>query len=323
MSGLIINPYVFSVPSGGACETPILETFTRTDYNTNDQGGYRFRANYDISACAFRLWARNTDDHTLRLWRVSDSTLLTSEVVTPAGTDDWFEVPFSASVPLTEGAYYIVSVRHAHAGAWGNGMTEYPPAHSAISYARNRRQAVDTMPATEGSISSFPAVELLFGGSPPSPLPQWPGIESWTSPGIHTHGFSDRVGWRFTTKANALSVTALRAYARLEHTRRVILHRDSDSAVLASEDIVAGADQWTDAAITPVTLAAGTTYSISSRPISGGNGMYRTTEGYVYDPEIRNAVGLFGSANDGRPTGTTGIDNYLSAADFLYERAAS
>lgn len=321
MSGLIINRYAFGAgaPPAAACDTyGLVPPYQNSAYVSTNQLGWRFRANYEVNACSLRVWARNTDLHTLRLWRASDQTLL-AEVDAAPTTADWVDVPLPSPVTLAAGATYVVSVRCPTNSAF-RGDDEWFPTTLAVSYDTAVRDASDVYPAT--ILTYIAAVDIVYADATPDPRPSWPGVTLVSA--SSTHSFNERIGYRAFTKANPLLVTHLRTFVRLAHTRRVIIHRVSDGAVIAQADILGIPNTWAEAAITPVTLEANTQYTFSSRYISGTNGMYRSSA-HSLDYELvsrgtTNAQGILGGVNDSLPGTVVAIDSYIDAADFRYER---
>jgi hypothetical protein len=94
-----------------------------------------------------------------------------------------------------------------------------------------------------------------------------------------------RFGRRFTVGSTALDIDLLRIFAPTAATYRVMVHRQSDSASMASADIVVGAgdvDAWKEASITPVTLAASTQYVVSARAVGVSVNVYRNPTSIAY-----------------------------------------
>ena len=95
-----------------------------------------------------------------------------------------------------------------------------------------------------------------------------------------------------------------------------MIHRVSTGATIASVDITSAADAWVDVSITPVSLAAGVQYVISSREITGASmNVYRNHTGLTFDPAIGSISYKFDSG-DTLPTSTPG--NTYAYARFLF-----
>lgn len=302
-------------PEPIGCDQSGLATFTASNGVSAFQNGYRFRANRAITVCALKVMPRTTSQHTLRLWRVSDQELLATATHTPSGTGTWIDVPITP-VTLTPGEFYAVTARTP--GELNYLQSEFGASqHPAIAYDRAVYNTGDAYPT--GVDSSLRAVDILF--TDPGGALAIPAITSWSSPSLFAANTNARQGWQFTLKGNPITVTKLTHYGRGSAAAvwRVILHRNSDGAALAQADITKIQDAWAEESITPVALAANTTYTISGRRISGSNESHRNPTDPVLDPEFRNVVGRFGEVNDNRPTTNVGLD-YLPAASFIYER---
>lgn len=147
------------------------------------------------------------------------------------------------------------------------------------------------------------------------------GITSWTTPGSAVV-LSGRLGWVFQVTDGPITVTKLRTFtgAAGNATWRVMIHRNSDDAVMTQADIVTNASgQWFEMAVTPVALADDDTYTISARLIGAtSTTIYRNPTGVVYASQISLVDdGVSGAASDDRPTGATG-NAYTPMADMVF-----
>lgn len=78
--------------------------------NGAHQRGPVFTFAQAVTAIGARVWVKSNGNETLRLWRVSDETLLASvEVVAVA--NEWVEGMFSSPVALTSGVQYCIATR--------------------------------------------------------------------------------------------------------------------------------------------------------------------------------------------------------------------
>ena len=82
---------------------------------------------------------------------------------------------------------------------------------------------------------------------------------------------SHQVGWAFDVGATDLEVVALRVYVGAANPETIRLWRTSDQALIASAGVTTVTDTWVEAAITPVTLAAGARYAVTTRRPSGSD----------------------------------------------------
>ena len=146
-------------------------------------------------------------------------------------------------------------------------------------------------------------------------------IESWATPGATTAPGITRLGWVFTVGAVPVTVEALRHFAAAASSNewRIMIHRNSDSEIMAQVDIAyVAADEgtWVSEGVTPVVLAASTAYTISGRRLTG-NLIYWEPTGVVMASEVTvTNSGVYGSS-DARPTTNTGGD-YRPVADFEF-----
>jgi hypothetical protein len=110
VSGLVINPYAFAA-APAASDTLITTAPTGTVFGSSGQWGWEFQANANLNVTALRLRTNSTPAQYVFLWRVSDTTLLASETITPTSTADFAEVALGTPVALTSGAKYVLSAR--------------------------------------------------------------------------------------------------------------------------------------------------------------------------------------------------------------------
>lgn len=144
-------------------------------------------------------------------------------------------------------------------------------------------------------------------------------VVTWDSVASNT-AWNVRLGWQFTVGGSDVTVTALTHYGRAATaaTWRVMIHRNSDNAVVASADIAKIENEWARAEITPVTLSAGVAYTVSGRVISGAQNFYINPTNVVVAPIVTAGSHVAGNASDVRPTGATG-STYYPVASFEYE----
>jgi hypothetical protein len=114
MSGLIINPYAFATGGGGGSydQYGITTVGTVTTIVSNVQVGWEFTvggSDLEVGKVRAQLGHQVTNE-TVRIWRVSDSSLIASAELTPV-TGTWVEVDLSSAVTLVSGSNYIVTTR--------------------------------------------------------------------------------------------------------------------------------------------------------------------------------------------------------------------
>jgi len=143
---------------------------------------------------------------------------------------------------------------------------------------------------------------ILFIDDSGAPAPAFWGITSWATDGSASTG-SARYGWTFTVVGgDDLACSKLRANTSTSQTERVIIHRNSDNAIIAQADIVTpGANGWGDASVTPFVLVNGVAYTISTRA-TGGNRSFRINNTVTFDSRLGSISGVNATSGDSRPT---------------------
>lgn len=120
---------------------------------------------------------------------------------------------------------------------------------------------------------------------------------------------SARLGWVFTVTGGNLLCNSLRVRVRTSTSGNelVIVHRNSDDAVMASATINTNAsDTWFAATVADFTLVDGETYTVSSRRggTSRATGQNPTV---TYNSALTGlSTGTVTSSDDNRPTGASG-----------------
>jgi hypothetical protein len=118
-------------------------------------------------------------------------------------------------------------------------------------------------------------------------------------------GEAERLGYSFTVGATPLTVNTLAIYARNSTAvESVIIHRNSDGAVIASANVTSVLNVWATASIAPVTLAASTAYTISTRAGGSARNLYYFPTGLSFYAGITFSNYVFGTS-EARPTSTT------------------
>lgn len=104
---------------GGGVETFFIEaTSGEGSTSSNIQVGYRFTANADFDLKGLRARVGSSGvGLTLRLWRVSDTTLLDSVTVVAAGSSTWVQADFASPVALANGSDYVITLRRTDGGS--------------------------------------------------------------------------------------------------------------------------------------------------------------------------------------------------------------
>lgn len=143
----------------------------------------------------------------------------------------------------------------------------------------------------------------------PDQEPFW-GIASVSGEAV-VSSFDQRLGWQFTVGASDLTVNALRVKSSA-NDERVMIHRVSDGAIMATADIGGNNLSFVAAGISPVTLSAGAAYTISSRRASGGTrNIWRNPSSITYYAGFTRTGGVFGTDHNLPTTTTTGVYSFV------------
>lgn len=134
-------------------------------------------------------------------------------------------------------------------------------------------------------------------------IPPFWGITSYALDGSTSTG-SARYGWVFTVTGGAdIACNKLRANTPVAGSERVIIHRNSDDAVMAQADITTpGSNAWAAASVTPFVLQNGVTYTISARRPDGLSRSHRIGNTVAFDSRLTSISGVSAPAGDARPT---------------------
>lgn len=163
-----------------------------------------------------------------------------------------------------------------------------------------------------GLLTQFGLSRATGGGGGAS----FTGITSWATPGTASSYFQ-RVGWEFQVGASPITVTALRHFGRSNGAVwRVMIHRVSDGAEIASADITSVNGAWAEESVSG-TLEAGVNYRISGRAVSGSTNLRVNPTDLVLSDAISyvNSGNSYTGAGDDMPTGdASGV--YVPVADF-------
>lgn len=158
--------------------------------------------------------------------------------------------------------------------------------------------------AEDVSVMVLRSFSVIPGGMPSAGT----GVVDWTSPGVQG-GTNTRVGWRFTVGDSPITVTHLRLFriTGQDLEERVIIHRNSDGAVMASLEIAGGtADEWFEQELSsPVVLEGGVQYTISSvraHEEFPGRLFYMNPEGIEMSSLVTEVRSVYGTASDDLPT---------------------
>src|SRR5215203_1356733 len=226
--------------------------------------GYAFTPNKALTVTSLGGYFNGT--RTVYLFNRSTGALLASTPVTSANA--WAYATITP-VTLTAGTPYSVAVyTQGSGGSYRTGMTSMPStlADATIDGTCYRPTSTAEPCASSGLVAgtNYGMVDIKY--TAPKPLYQpTDGTLFTDGPGDYT------VGYAFTPN-KALTVSSLGGFFNC--IRTVYLFNRSTGATLASATVTS-ANNWAYTAITPVTLAAGTAYSVAVY-LPGTGGAYRS-----------------------------------------------
>jgi hypothetical protein len=311
-------------PAAGPCD--IAETWTTVAANlgqalyqptdgvlyTNVAGdavaGYGFKPNKTIVVTALGGFFNGTK--TVYLFDRTNGAVLASASVTSA--NNWAYTPIQP-VTLLLNNPYSVAVYSAGAGAYRASMSSMPStlADATIEGTCYRNGNTGEPCASSGLITgtNYGMVDIKYLVSNPLYQP--------TDGTLYTDVSGDFIaGYGFTPNKN-LTVTSLGGL--WNGTKTVYLFNRTTGAVLASASVTS-ANSWIYSGITPVTLTAGTPYTVAM--YSAGAGAYRG--GLSSMPSSRADATIDGTCyrpgNSGEPCAASGLlaGNNYGMADIKY-----
>lgn len=149
---------------GGAEEAGITALGSITSFSGYLQFGWEFTVGAsDLTVTKLRLYSAGAASEELRLWRVSDTTLLGSVAITSA-TAEWVEGTLASPVVLSSGANYVVSVRRPGVGS--HAYYYAPPANvsfnSAVTYVRARFINSTAFPSSVEANRVYGIADIMF-----------------------------------------------------------------------------------------------------------------------------------------------------------------
>jgi hypothetical protein len=155
---VVINPFVFSAPVSAS--TGITSFTVTSSSTTSNQNGWEFTTNAAITVTKLRVYVGDTGSQTLRLWQVSDATLLGSVVVT-SSTNAWVEGALSSPVALASGQNFIVTTRRSSPVYTTNLSTSYVM-NAAVTLVSNRTSTGDSMPTSTITLRLQGIPDIVF-----------------------------------------------------------------------------------------------------------------------------------------------------------------
>lgn len=145
---------------------------------------------------------------------------------------------------------------------------------------------------------------LMADAASPGPSTSW-AVPSYSLIDGNTVALISRLGWSFTVTGGDMLVSRLRVILAdsLANPENVRIHRNSDNALMTQADITPSFQNYVEAGISPITLADGAAYTISSR--NSATRSVRRNNTVTFSPRVTViSTGLFGS-DDNRPTSVT------------------
>lgn len=151
---------------------------------------------------------------------------------------------------------------------------------------------------------------------PEEPAPFW-GQATYNVADGTTSSSNGRWGWQFTVGNEAVEINTLRVIVADSSVsvERVLIHANSGGAAIATADIIpSGANVWTSASITPITLQANTAYTISSKTTNLSSRSIRINNTMAVMDGITKGNSVTGTSATNRPTTTSA--NNIGFVDF-------
>ena len=146
------------------------------------------------------------------------------------------------------------------------------------------------------------------------------GLTFDTVPTELSAGTDSRAGWRFTVGETDVQVNQLGIYGNSAAAFRLMIHRVSDGAVIASVVANSIAGSWVWESISPVTLMAGTQYTMSAARdnFAGYVPFLPQIDEVTFSPAITFDRVVYGGANDDMPTTVFEPPDAEWAEDYLF-----
>lgn len=273
-------------PAWQAIEDGTLVTNIAWDYTM----GYNFTPKKDGQIT--KLSGYFNGAKTVSLWNKTTGALLAQQTITSSNA--WSSVDI-APVTVRAGTTYTVAAYMANSGAsYRYGITTLPRTHKDITIEGSTWITGDGRPTNNYVYSMYGQVDVgftAFAGQTP-----WKQNENGTL--VTDMAWDYTMGYHFTPRRSG-TITWLGGY--FNGAKKVYLWNKA-SGVLLAEAVVSAANGWGYANINPVSVEAGTTYTVAAY-MAGSGGSYRygiTTFPRTYeDITIEGTTWITGS---GRPT---------------------
>ncbi|HYN21765.1 MAG TPA: hypothetical protein VE078_12445, partial [Thermoanaerobaculia bacterium] len=274
--GDVCRPSAGSCDVAEACVEPIgtsgpmyqpADGVLNTNVSWNYNMGYGFTPNKSLTVTSLGGFFNGTKS--VYLYNRSTGAVVASATVTAANS--WGYSPITP-VTLSAGTPYSIAVYLAGSGgAYRSGVAAMPRVLADATIDGScYRSASAAEPCSSAMVAStnygMADFQYAAGGGGTNPLYQ--PADGNLSTDV---GWSYNMGYGFTPN-KTITVSSLGGF--FNGTKTVRLYNRSTGAVLASATVTS-ANFWAYTAITPVTLAAGTPYSVSVY-LSGSGGAYRS-----------------------------------------------
>lgn len=251
-----------------------------------------------------------------RLWRAHDQALLATTSVTPIA-DGWSEALWSTPVTLEAGTMYLITTRLAtsttrslyiSSSDANTGFVFNPQAGwlAGINHGEDNYPGAGLTSRVRGIVDLVLAEEYE---SAPSPFVLDMQRRSPSSSGVQG-------GWEFET-SEAITVTRARILAPAVNSEVVRVWRVSDQQLLGSAPVTTAVDAWAEEEFSsPIALAAGTRYAVTTQQASGSSRQRYDGEANMFlDPTVSFVRGRY-TTGAGFPS--TEFNRPLCMVDLRY-----
>ena len=143
----------------------LLANPSLTGLTSGSQVGWEFTTAQALTVTALRCLLAAGAEETLRLWRISDETLLASATVTPEVNSDWTMAPLGAPVGLAADTAYAVTTRRTDGStrSWRYGAATGFSINTAFAtFVRPRSVRADTFPGAQSGTSLYGLADIVF-----------------------------------------------------------------------------------------------------------------------------------------------------------------